>query len=554
MFSPSSLERSILNSYISDCQNRHEILCHELTKATNASGVVDKTLLFYLCRDRILLAEKYERCQVALVPGPIRRMPPEIISEIFRHSLPQLRRPDPSIAPLLLCRVSCLWRDIAYATRDLWNCLDFTPQTKPNLQCFIQSPPTAPLHRWISHARTSCLDISFSRLGTNFPPDLVTMVLLPNVTDIVRLAIHRPLEISHGLFQHFAALPPHTLRSLKILILAQGLENAQVSVFESSPHLTHLSLDDLSSAVDPHEPGDVPVLRPIFPWIQLTHLVITRCIQPEAWLAAFSLCQSLEVASFSIDLGGDLGNDTDEDEDGHFCSDCQIPSLDKPVVFPYLKELDIIVGCGRSFPIRDLHFPALKALRFHHGHMPQVMVSRKHLPLGQPDHFSWKKSLPFVSELPSLRILSLAGQVGSVKEIMTLLRHVPSVDFLDLNIDVDYLDLFRNLVVNPHLHPIPLPRLGYLRLVLEPHDISSFSETILQEMVLSRCQPTPNISRLENLGIGSRTFPLRNFNNARRMVESANSYIQANFEVESSNSSRLVPWKRCIEDNLWRTW
>lgn len=529
----------------------------------NASGINNKPSLYHIFRDRILLAEKYETCRIALSPGPIRRLPPEIVSEVFRYSLPPQRRPDPSTAPLLLCRVSSLWRNIAHATRDLWNQLDFICQLKPDLRSFISSVPTgtAPLHQWLSHTRTSQLDLSFNRTRTGNLPDLVSMVLLPNVADVFRLEIHLNLQTSQGPFQYFSLLPPHTLRSLKFLILAQGIGNAQVTVFQSPPCLTHLLLDELDFAVNLYEPGEIPLLHPIFPWPQLTYLIVTRCIEPEIFFSALSCCPCLEVAMFSVDLRGNSGGDDDnssdseEENSGHDCRGHHIPRLDQPIVLPCLRELDVIVGCGRSFPLEDFRFPALRVLRLHRGHMPQVSQGQQRLAAGQPDHFTWKNSSMFLSKLPSLNILSLAGRLGSVEEILVALRHIPSVDFLDLNISVDHSSLLRALTVGPQTLPtsIPLPHLSWLRLLLEPGDMPSFSEGALRDMALSRSQhpPCSSSSRLENISFASSRFSQQHFKNIEIIVENASSYIKTNIEVER-NASRLVPYRRYTGRGLWR--
>lgn len=548
---------------MADIQARRNELILISDAWTLESGLTRTAWLFCIQRDRILLAEKYERCKIALAPGPIRRLPTEILSEIFRYCLPPLRRPDPSTAPLLLCRISSLWQNVAHATSDLWNRLDFTRQIIPDIEPFLRSLPVPPLHQWISHTRITRLDLSFDRLNPEIIPHLVANVLLPNITDILRLEIRLPMGVLHGPFQQFAILPSHTLRSLKFLILPRGVGNAQATVFQSPPHLTHLLLDNLSPAVNPYESGDIPRLHPAFPWPQLTHLVVTHCVEPETLLSVLSLCQSLEEASFYIDLrdSSDASSDSEDENGGHICSGCEIPRLNQPVVLPYLRELDMIVGCGLSFPLADFRFPALKALRVHRGHIHHALLSQtptnqQRLAAHRPDYFCWKNSVSFLSEMKSLHILSLVGRVGSVKEIMTLLHHVPTVDFLDLNLYMDHRALFRALTVDPQADPtsIPLPRLNCLRLLLEIHDMPSFSEATLREMALSRLQATPGSftrSRLENLIIGSGIFPREHFRNIRKMVEIASSYIEAMFEVESP--SRAIPWIRHVDQGLWRT-
>lgn len=504
-------------------------------------------------RARIILRDRIERCNIAAVPGPIRYLPPEVIAEIFRCCLPPSCRPDPSIAPLLLCRVCSLWREIAHNTRDLWSQLDFTSQQKPNLRSFLQSSPIPLLCQWLSHSRKSQLSLSFHRSNNNILPELVSTVLLSNASNIRRLEICLPLRISDNPFQSFFALPSHALKSLKFLILAQRLPDTEVTIFRTPPKLTHLSLDNLDFAVQPHEPGNIPMLYPVFPWVQITHLMIGRFIKPNIWLAVLSSCKSLEVGFFSIDMRGDPVNyesntssDSEGEDERHVCGQRQIPRVDGPTVLHHLQELDIMVGCGQSFPFQGFHFPALRAFRFHHSHMPYVPAYQQHLADSLPDTFSWKSSLSFISSLEHLNILSLSGRVGSVKEIMVLLRHVPSIDLLDLNIKVNHQALLHALTVVSSAQPTTIPHLRYLNLMLEPDDISSFSRSALIEMARSRLGLVPNVvpnaPSLGSVSLLSNTLRKQHMDLVQSVVDDTNLHVPSNFDVDVG-SSRALPWK-----------
>ncbi|KAF7343729.1 F-box domain-containing protein [Mycena sanguinolenta] len=64
----------------------------------------------------------------ATILSPTRRIPVEILSEIFSWSLPSFRLPSVRNAPWNLARVSRRWRAIALAQSSLWSriCLDFS--------------------------------------------------------------------------------------------------------------------------------------------------------------------------------------------------------------------------------------------------------------------------------------------------------------------------------------------------------------------------------------------------------------------------------------------
>ncbi|KAJ7727922.1 hypothetical protein B0H16DRAFT_1778190 [Mycena metata] len=79
-------------------------------------------------------------------------LPPEILSEIFVHCLPAWPRPDPDQAPLLLCRVSRRFREVAVSTPRLWSslCVDFGDYNYP-----CESIPSL----WLSRARSVPLSL-----------------------------------------------------------------------------------------------------------------------------------------------------------------------------------------------------------------------------------------------------------------------------------------------------------------------------------------------------------------------------------------------------------
>lgn len=532
-----------------DCQKLHALLSN--LEMPSGSGTAANTLLWY--KMRITLRERIDRCRIALAPGPIRFLPPEILSEIFRYCLPESSRPDTLTAPLLLCCVSSVWQDVAHCTRDLWNHLDFTSQVQPGLKNFIQLTPSSglsmsPLRCWISHSQKSQLSLSFVNLDGHILLDVISTVLLPHVADLFHLAIRQPLLTAHGPFQNFFALPPHTLGSLKFLTLTQGVPKAHVTVFQSAPCLTHLSLDGIDFAVNPYESGDIPTLQPTFPWPQITHLSIGQCLEFEVWLSALSSCLSLQVGSFLIDMREDQErNDEEDDDEVHICSHRQHIGTDQPIVLPFLRELDVIVGCGKSFSLQGFSFPALRALRFHRGHSPSHRLQGA----SPPDRFSWKASSPFVSGLGNLNLLSLVGNVGTAEEVIFLLSHTPRIDFLDLNIQVDHRQLCHALAkFSYHLQPHALvPCLNHLRLSLDPGDAPPFTPDALVWVPLSR--PVSNIyaTKLESMTIVSNTIQNLHMKRLRSMVDNARLYVPAILNYDPK-SSRAVPRKRDII--LWK--
>ncbi|KAJ7603809.1 hypothetical protein FB45DRAFT_671821, partial [Roridomyces roridus] len=79
-----------------------------------------------LLRERTVLSE-YRTKNVGIL-SPLRRVPPEILGQIFSWSLPtdeQVKspeyRPNPKDSPWVLTWVSSRWRAIAVSTHSLWS-------------------------------------------------------------------------------------------------------------------------------------------------------------------------------------------------------------------------------------------------------------------------------------------------------------------------------------------------------------------------------------------------------------------------------------------------
>lgn len=476
-----------------------------------------------------------DRCAIALSPGPIRRLPPEILGEIFSYCLCPFQPPHHSTGPLLLCQINSLWREIASTMSSLWNHLVFTPQGDHELTGFLyreirfNGRYLSPLDNWLGHARSSQLSICFHEPNVEMIKFLVSAVLLPNIGEIKNLEIFPPQGVSRRALQPFFSLPPKSMRCLKYLVLAGNVPyDSSATVFQLSPTLTHLSICDLAQVVDSYVAGHVPTLKPVFPWNMLTHLDITHRIGPEEWTSILSACSSLEVGLFMVELrhGSEPARDQD-DEDHHGCGYCDIPALTSPIIRTKLTELEVDIGCGKLLSLDNFYFPTLSGVRIRRSHWPVPPEPRAPL-----NDFSWRNSLTFLTKSTQLRTLSLAGDVGSVEEIKALLEHTPLVDCLDLNINVDYMALLRALTLpSPSLrNHTPLPLLEHLRLRLEHRDIPYISTDSVRDMVLSRSPSALGDPHLSHLTFSLSSRRIEHFNNICQEVGSA--CLHTRIEVE----------------------
>ncbi|KAJ7766708.1 hypothetical protein B0H16DRAFT_1686956 [Mycena metata] len=90
-------------------------------------------------------------------------LPPEILGEIFVHSLPERPGPDPKNAPESVCRVCRRFREVAVSTSRLWNSLrveSFHLNATLDLEAYINFYQ-AMAAIWLSRARSLPLSLYF---------------------------------------------------------------------------------------------------------------------------------------------------------------------------------------------------------------------------------------------------------------------------------------------------------------------------------------------------------------------------------------------------------
>ncbi|KAJ7669947.1 hypothetical protein DFH06DRAFT_1372477 [Mycena polygramma] len=113
-YPPADAEIPVLSDFTVIAQRRMEALTAGIESLT--------TTLNQLISEREHLAERVQQCASAL--SPIRRLPPEIVHEIFSWTLPRTRRVAgnaPTEAPWYLGQISGIWREIALGLPSLWN-------------------------------------------------------------------------------------------------------------------------------------------------------------------------------------------------------------------------------------------------------------------------------------------------------------------------------------------------------------------------------------------------------------------------------------------------
>ncbi|KAJ7126802.1 hypothetical protein C8R44DRAFT_733530 [Mycena epipterygia] len=234
--------------------------------------------------------------------SPIRRMPPEVLGEIFIHCLPKETYITPSVAqcPLLLTQISSNWRCVALATPALWASIAVNLSISsclPNL-CLIET--------WI--ARSGSCPLSF-HIAESIQKDYYNAGMITSASVLELFAPHYnrwqhirldylDWRIDTGFSKLPGGIPPPSLESLHLARdFWRPTEQEQLSLMLSAPRLrncTWISNTDLGT------------FRAPFP--QLAKLFLERPLIAEDFMRILSegtnlaLCQFFVLASFGSNL------------------------------------------------------------------------------------------------------------------------------------------------------------------------------------------------------------------------------------------------------------
>ncbi|KAJ7501043.1 hypothetical protein B0H11DRAFT_753727 [Mycena galericulata] len=343
------------------------------------------------------------------VLSPIRRIPAEILAEIFLHCrnnsscAATYALTDTREAPLLLGHVCSRWRMVSYGTPRLWDIVGL-PTTS-----VLETPTEAYIRTLLQRSRTLPLQISVFIPSPEYAPyahlyrsrralyilwdfhdrmQNITLDLPAGVTELDTLPRRQSLSI---------------LTSADITMTGWDIDSSVtrfLDLFEDAPLLRSLKLE-----ADEPSPSDISTCK--FPWVQLTSMYIDVPINALTARDILAQCTHLVTCRF---------RNVEPAEDDE---------LVRPITLPFLQTLELILGTGYhegdihegpsvSF-IRTFTLPRLNALKLElydwRPHVLRDLHSRSRFTLEhlclfglrfQPDELA-----SFLHLLPALNSLSL---------------------------------------------------------------------------------------------------------------------------------------------------
>ncbi|KAF9042227.1 hypothetical protein BJ165DRAFT_1529669 [Panaeolus papilionaceus] len=270
--------------------------------------------------------------------APIRRLPDDMLEEIFYHCLPTTRNPRPFVSesPLLLTLVCKRWRYIALASPPLWSMLhlpvpfDYIPplerynplldQMKPSPYrrhpriSELQAIRHVELDKWLTRSGSLPMSISlFASHAVNFPDYFASSrslcrqdqtyaeqtlnVVVRHASRLSKLDIVMPFEMLQA-FDGALAITDHNcsqLRRLRVSSRLAGGSQMQHLKLLSLKSIRELSLDLCAFSTNIAQPNKYS------PWsTHIVELTLHLFLHPTVVLQILGLCSSLQKCSVSL--------------------------------------------------------------------------------------------------------------------------------------------------------------------------------------------------------------------------------------------------------------
>ncbi|KAJ6468577.1 hypothetical protein DFH09DRAFT_1222456 [Mycena vulgaris] len=275
----------------------HTNTCAELTDGISRM----QKLLDDLTQKRDAL-DDFIAAHLAMI-SPARRLPEDIVRDVFVACLPAHRNPliISNESPLLLCQICSHWRQLALSTPRLWAAVHVVVPNEPKEQVLAGI-----LDDWLN--RSGALPLSISVVFSQTWVDnghAIARLLLAQLASFSRRWEHLRLNFPHHqLFSAFETLCPDDvpmLKSIGIRGIGQpswaGLDDHPVDSFKFMSFLNNDSLRSLSIAYEPN------LLKMPLPWDRLSSLSVHAFTTCGAAVEILRGCPTLETCVLSIGRG-----------------------------------------------------------------------------------------------------------------------------------------------------------------------------------------------------------------------------------------------------------
>jgi len=307
---------------------------------------------------------------------PIRRLPPELLTEIFMHCLPRQRfiRPAPDQAPLLLAQICASWRRASISIPSLWTSLElhgFQTDTMGDEPLPEETQRVNDLlYTWFSRTEDCPLSLSVqddSLLLTSVSKKLDDLAgRWQHLNLLVSEHTHRCLDPSYE-YSSLQSFRLHTLEGLEE-VLVHDLSGSMLN----APQLTHFIWDNNAQHSTPIE----------MLWENLTYLTLCTPMTIQQCLTILPRLTRMQNLNLQ-DISTEPGNlplcsvSLPELKSLVLCSTEDIHPVFNALTLPNLREFVLSIGSWPHTSILNL---------FHRSRCPLESLNL-YFPLLSEAHF-----------------------------------------------------------------------------------------------------------------------------------------------------------------------
>ncbi|KAJ7679267.1 hypothetical protein DFH06DRAFT_1078732 [Mycena polygramma] len=327
-----------------DCEQIRDLLvAAELDEEIERIQVLLKQLIGK--RDHL---NDFINAHLALI-SPARRLPEDVVAEIFTACLPQERNAVMSAAdsPLLLCHVCRAWRNLALLTPRLWASLHIVASGEASKLQQINDA----VELWLSRSRELPLSISFVRslsacVGSDFSVLFATLVRYACRWRRIRFALDNDPSIVPLVMLSSADVP-----NLETIVLQNYYRDRDEPAWRALSFITTSSLRSVALA------GVSDSIHTLISWSRLRHLFLGHDPHSSGWqtvaegLKMLRCCPDLETCTLALTSSSPL-------ED--------VPPLCRMEHLHRLSVVDTSLGTFDFFRYLDL--PNLRTLEYRAEH------------------------------------------------------------------------------------------------------------------------------------------------------------------------------------------
>ncbi|KAF8962471.1 hypothetical protein BDZ97DRAFT_1113145 [Flammula alnicola] len=372
------------------------------------------------------------RCLIS----PMRRLPPDILREIFISCLPDDRNPTMSNdeAPMLLSQVSSHWRSVAMTTPGLWASLHIAvPNSSPTFRSTHDSTTgdrlmvsqvteirSAAVKEWIARSGTLPLSIALHEWDA-YPPTEYCKIFFQCILPFSKRWKNVSLTCSAASVTHFREIPPCEVPILQSLslditpngIASSGTEWKDCGIFQA-PCIREFSVSGIHAEI-----SEFPLN-----WAQLTDLTLNNKGWSSTNLTITEITHVLERCSGLVSCRLHVGHSANPENRTEFST----------ISLPFLESLWIFEESQVPAFFAALDAPKLRKVEF------------------------WTSRMSVAAPSPLTQLLSNSG--GSVREL-SINPHLFAVhDFIEclrLCPSLTSLSLTSSSLVPPMSHDVNTP-------------------------------------------------------------------------------------------------